>query len=146
LRSPAGDESLRNFESSHKQKRDELISNFEQTTLRGVRQQVAIQQIQEKMELIDDTKIRRALSADRKDSDQSDTNSQDVVYPSSVSEADESDDSEDVRLPRSVMVAFREAHGTNLRIKRDTHRFTKTTNPLMRDKLQFILSESNACP
>ena len=42
----------------------------------------------------------------------------------------ESDDSQDVRVPRAVMVAFREAHGISLRVALNKKRYTKGTNPI----------------
>ena len=62
LRSPRADESAKNFESSHKQKKDEMISNFE--NVKGARQQIVMHQIEERMKLIDEdaVEVQRALS------------------------------------------------------------------------------------
>ena len=71
----------------------------------------------------------------------------DNEYESSSDEnGSESSDSEDLKLPRAVMVAFREPHGVNLRIKTNKHKFTNGTNPIKSDKLNFMLSENIVPP
>ena len=100
------------------------------------------------MNLIDDNadEVQRALTEGALDEpfDESD-NEREVLEGDSDSDA-ESDDSEEVRVPRAVMVAFREAHGISLREKLNKHRFTKMTNPIQADKLKFILAENVVCP
>lgn len=91
-----------------------------------------MQQITEHMQLIDDQAVRAVLSEG--DADGSFEENEDE----SGSDAD-SEDSEP-RLPRAVVVAFREAHGVNLRVKKNRLRFTKSTNPIINDKLQFMMS------
>ena len=97
------------------------------------------------MKLIDDNadEVQRALSEEVPDEpfDESD-DSQELERSDSESGSEDSD----VRVPRAVMVAFREAHGISLREKLNKHRFTKMTNPIQADKLKFILAENVVCP
>jgi hypothetical protein len=116
-----------------------MISNIE--ALKGKRFEVKMKHIEERMELIDEKAVHRALSQD----DADDAFNSEEVEGDSGSDAD-SEESEP-RLPRGVVVAFREAHGANLRVKKKNQlRFTKATNPIMADKLQFMLSGDIVCP
>jgi hypothetical protein len=96
------------------------------------------------MELIDDTKVRAALSEADADAPYDDSHA-DIAEGESGSEAD-SEDSEEPRLPRAVIVAFREPHGVSLRVKKDQMRFTRATNPIMADKLEFMLAGDIIAP
>jgi hypothetical protein len=84
------------------------------------------------MKLIDENsdEIQRALSEGAQDEPYDESDDEGVsLERRSDSDAD-SEDSGEVRVPRAVMVAFREAHGISLREKSNKHRFTKTTNPI----------------
>ena len=84
------------------------------------------------MQLIDDQAVRSALSEGDADTPFNESEV-DVEENKSGSEADSEDN--EPRLPRAVVVAFREAHGFNLRVKKNKLRFTRNTNPIISDKL-----------
>ena len=112
-----------------------------------VRAKIAAEHIEEKMQLLREGNdpVIQALSESAANEVFDASEGEYENPPSSDSDAD-SESSSDVWVPRAVMLAFREAHGQNLKARQNKNRFTKLTNPMQSDKLQFMLAENVVCP
>lgn len=66
------------------------------------------------------------------------------IYPSSSS-SDEDDEGR-LYIPRCKLHAYKESEGANLRIRKNNYKFTKGTDPKVKDTMAYLLNDALGCP
>lgn len=67
------------------------------------------------------------------------------IYPSS-SESDSDEEDGHLYIPRCKLHAYKESEGAVLRVRKNNYRFTKGTDPKVKDTMAYLLNDALGCP